>query len=168
MDRAVRWHGTSSRGAAAAFSRKLGAGRELVIADAAREDEALVRSLGPDHVVPRHASFASAVRELVPDGGDALADAAVQRDEVVDAVRDGAVVFDVRGWQGNRARGIEFVQVIAVLGVPVVRQARAAAARGGECDAEPEDRRSCCRLRGLWGRTSGWRPGGAVASIVRR
>jgi NADPH:quinone reductase-like Zn-dependent oxidoreductase len=83
-----------------------------VIADAAAADEALVRSLGPDHVVPRGASFASAVRELVPDGVDALADAAVQRDEVVDAVRDGGVFFDVRGWQGNGARGIEFVQVM--------------------------------------------------------
>ena len=83
-----------------------------VIAYAAPADEALVRSLGPDHVVPRGASFASVVRELVPDGVDALADAAVQRDEVVDAVRDGGVFFDVRGWQGNGARGIEFVQVM--------------------------------------------------------
>ncbi|MBT1681233.1 NADP-dependent oxidoreductase, partial [Curtobacterium aurantiacum] len=76
-----------------------------VIADAAPADEALVRSLGPDHVVPRGVSLASAVRELVPEGVDALADAAVQRDEVVDAVRDGGVFFDVRGWQGNGARG---------------------------------------------------------------
>ena len=89
MDRAVRWHGTSSRGEAAAFSRELGAGLELVSADAAPADEALGRSLGPDHVVPRGASFASAVRELVPNGVDALADAAVRRDEVVDVVRDG-------------------------------------------------------------------------------
>lgn len=83
-----------------------------VIADAAPADEALVRSLGPDHVVPRGASFAVSVRDLVPDGVDALADAAVQRDEVVDAVRDGGVFFDVRGWQGNGARGIEFVQIM--------------------------------------------------------
>ncbi|MCA5925002.1 NADP-dependent oxidoreductase, partial [Curtobacterium oceanosedimentum] len=62
-----------------------------VIADAAEKDEALVRSLGPDHIVRRGASFASAVRELVPGGVDALADAAVQRDQVVDAVRDGGV-----------------------------------------------------------------------------
>ncbi|WP_412875816.1 NADP-dependent oxidoreductase [Curtobacterium flaccumfaciens pv. flaccumfaciens] len=83
-----------------------------VIADAAEQDEALVRSLGPDHIVPRGDGFAAAVRELVPDGIDALADAAVQRDEVVDAVRDGGVFFDVRGWQGNGDRGIEFVQVM--------------------------------------------------------
>lgn len=83
-----------------------------VIADASEKDEALVRSLGPDHIVRRGASFASAVRELVPGGVDALADAAVQRDQVVDAVRDGGVFFDVRGWEGNGARGIEFVQVM--------------------------------------------------------
>ncbi|WP_146242571.1 hypothetical protein [Curtobacterium sp. MCPF17_047] len=83
-----------------------------MIADAAPADEALVRSLGSDHVVPRGASFASAVRELVPDGVDALADAAVQRDEVVDAVRDGRVFFDLRGCRSNEVRGIEFVQVM--------------------------------------------------------
>ncbi len=83
-----------------------------VIADAAEKDEALVRSLGPDHIVPRGDGFAAAVRELVPDGVDALADAAVQRSSVVDAVRDGGVFFDVRGWEGNGARGIEFVQVM--------------------------------------------------------
>ncbi|MCA5924855.1 alcohol dehydrogenase catalytic domain-containing protein, partial [Curtobacterium oceanosedimentum] len=62
-----------------------------VIADASPADEALVRSLGPDHIVRRGDGFAAAVRELVPDGVDALADAAVQRASVVDAVRDGGV-----------------------------------------------------------------------------
>lgn len=83
-----------------------------VIADAAPQDEALVRSLGPDHIVPRGEGFAAAVRALVPDGVDALADAAVQRDEVVDAVRDGGVFLDVRGWEGNGARGIRFEQIM--------------------------------------------------------
>ncbi|MCP1501531.1 hypothetical protein J2Y89_000275 [Curtobacterium herbarum] len=80
-----------------------------MIAEAAPADAALVRSLGSDHLVPRGASFASAVRELVPDGVDALADAAVRRDEVVDVVRDGRVLFDLRGCQSNGVRGIEFV-----------------------------------------------------------
>ncbi|MBA8989911.1 NADPH:quinone reductase-like Zn-dependent oxidoreductase [Curtobacterium pusillum] len=79
-----------------------------VIADAAPKDEPLVRSLGPDHVVPRGASFARDVRDLVPDGVDALADASVQQDEVVDAVSDGGAFFSVRGWKGNGARGIRF------------------------------------------------------------
>jgi NADPH2:quinone reductase len=82
-----------------------------VIADAAPADEALVRSLGPAHIVERGDGFAAAVRALVPDGVDALADAAVQRASVVDAVRDGGVFLDVRGWEGNGARGIRFEQI---------------------------------------------------------
>lgn len=83
-----------------------------VIADAAPADEALVRSLGPSHVVARGAGFAAAVRAIVPDGVDALADAALQRSAVVDAVRDGGTFFDVRGWEGDGSRGIEFVRVM--------------------------------------------------------
>ncbi|GAA3334595.1 NADP-dependent oxidoreductase [Curtobacterium albidum] len=83
-----------------------------VIADAAPKDEELVRSLGPDHVVPRGDGFAAAVREIVPGGADALADAAVQREEVVDAVRDGGVFADVRGWEGNGTRGIRFERIM--------------------------------------------------------
>jgi len=79
-----------------------------VIADAAPKDEALVRSLGPSHVVPRGDGFAAAVRGLVPDGVDALADASVQQASVVDAVRDGGAFFSVRGWAGNGARDIRF------------------------------------------------------------
>jgi len=82
-----------------------------VIADAAPADEALVRSLGPAHIVERGDGFAAAVRALVPDGVDALADAAVQRAPVVDAVRDGGVFLDVRGWEGDGARGIRFEQI---------------------------------------------------------
>ncbi|MEG8036904.1 NADP-dependent oxidoreductase [Sphingomonas sp. LR61] len=82
-----------------------------VIADVAPADEALVRSLGPAHIVPRGDGFAAAVREVVPDGVDALADAAVQRGVVVDAVRDGGVFLDVRGWSGDGSRGIRFEQV---------------------------------------------------------
>ncbi len=83
-----------------------------VIADAAPKDEDLVRSLGPDHMVRRGDGFAAAVRGIVPDGVDALADAAVQRDEVVDAVRDGGFFADVRGWEGNGARGIRFEPIM--------------------------------------------------------
>jgi NADPH:quinone reductase-like Zn-dependent oxidoreductase len=83
-----------------------------VIADAGPVDEALVRSLGPDHIVPRGEGFADAVRAIVPDGVNALADAAVQRDAVVGAVRDGGAFFDVRGWEGNGARGIRFDKIM--------------------------------------------------------
>jgi len=70
-----------------------------------------VHSLGADHVVPRGDGFAEAVRAIVPDGVDALADCAVQRDVVVPALRDGGVFIDVRGWKGNGAEGVRFTQV---------------------------------------------------------
>lgn len=57
-----------------------------VIGDAAPADDPLMRSLGPAHIVARGDGFAAAVRALVPGGADALADAAVQRSSVVDAV----------------------------------------------------------------------------------
>ncbi|PZE61246.1 NADP-dependent oxidoreductase [Curtobacterium sp. MCPF17_001] len=82
-----------------------------VIADTSEHDEALVHSLGADHVVPRGDGFADAVRAIVPEGADALADCAVQRDVVVPALRHGGVFLDVRGWQGNGTDGIRFEQV---------------------------------------------------------
>lgn len=82
-----------------------------VVADSSEQDEPLVRSLGPDHVVRRGDSFADAVRAIVPGGADALFDCAVQRDVVVPALRDGGVFVDVRGWEGNGAAGIRFERV---------------------------------------------------------
>jgi NADPH2:quinone reductase len=82
-----------------------------VIADTSEKDEALVHSLGADHVVARGDGFADAVRAIVPEGVDALADCAVQRDVVVPALRDGGVFIDVRGWKGNGAEGIRFEEV---------------------------------------------------------
>lgn len=86
-----------------------------VIADAAEKDEPLVRSLGPDHIVPRGDGFADAVKQIVPAGADAVADCAVQRDVVVPAVRDGGVFIDVRGWEGNGAQGVRFERVFVFL-----------------------------------------------------
>ena len=83
-----------------------------VIADTSEHDEALVHSLGADHVVPRGDGFADAVRAIVPEGADALADCAVQRDVVVPALCHGGVFLDVRGWKGNGTDGIRFEQVM--------------------------------------------------------
>ncbi len=82
-----------------------------VIADAAPKDEDLVRSLGPDHMCAG-ATGSQRPWGIVHGGVDALADAAVQRDEVVDAVRDGGFFADVRGWEGNGARGIRFERIM--------------------------------------------------------
>src|ERR1700719_1598057 len=51
-----------------------------VIADASGTDEALVRSLGADVVLPRGDGFAAAVRRVHPGGVDALADGALQHE----------------------------------------------------------------------------------------
>lgn len=83
-----------------------------VIADTSEQDEGLVHSLGADHVVPRGDGFADAVRAIVPEGADALADCAVQRNVVVPALRHGGVFLDVRGWQGNGTDSIRFEQVM--------------------------------------------------------
>lgn len=77
-----------------------------VIADATEEDAELVRSLGADHVLTRGAGFAQAVRDLVPDGVDGLADGSVQQDEVTGAIRDNGGMAVIRGWDGEAGRGI--------------------------------------------------------------
>jgi NADPH2:quinone reductase len=90
-----------------------------VIADAKPEDEELVRGFGADVVVPRSGSFPDAVREVVPDGVDAVYDTALLYREAFGAVRDGGQVVVVRGWDGNEVeeRGIRVhpVMVFRVL-----------------------------------------------------
>jgi len=78
-----------------------------VIADASAHDEALVRSLGADVVVPRGDDIAAQIRNVVPQGVDGLADGSFQSGLVVGAVRDGGGFASVRGWSGNE-RGIVF------------------------------------------------------------
>src|SRR5215204_2678766 len=72
-----------------------------VIADASPADEQLVRDLGADVVVPRGDDVAERMRAVAPDGVDALADGAVQKELAVGAVRDGGAFASVRGWAGN-------------------------------------------------------------------
>src|SRR4029077_17391049 len=56
-----------------------------VIADASEADEALVRDLGADEVIRRGPDIAA----RLPGRVDAVADGAVQNDELFDALRDG-------------------------------------------------------------------------------
>jgi NADPH2:quinone reductase len=79
-----------------------------VIADASPADEALVRDLGADFVVPRGDDIAAQVRSVSPDGVDGLADGAVQNELAVGALRDGGGFASVRGWGGSGERGIVF------------------------------------------------------------
>jgi NADPH:quinone reductase-like Zn-dependent oxidoreductase len=80
----------------------------VVVADASEADRALVAGLGADHIVARGPGFADAVRALFPHGVDALADGAVQNDEVFGAIRDGGAFTSVRGYTGEPQRGISF------------------------------------------------------------
>lgn len=85
----------------------------IVIADAKPEDEALVAGYGADHVVSRGEGFAAGVRELVPDGVDAVLDTALLRRAAVPAIRDGGAIAVVRGWNDGEdpERGIRLVTV---------------------------------------------------------
>lgn len=93
-----------------------------VVADAAPADEELVRRLGADIVVRRGDDVAARIREVVPEGVDALADGAVQNALVLPAVRDGGAVGAVRRFEGETERGITIHQV--VVGTYVTEQAK--------------------------------------------
>ncbi|MBG6215591.1 NADPH:quinone reductase-like Zn-dependent oxidoreductase [Arthrobacter sp. CAN_A6] len=77
-----------------------------VIADAADKDLELVKSFGVDYVVERGDDVAKRIRELFPDGVDALVDAAVLNEKAVAAVRDGGGFATVRRWMGEPGRNI--------------------------------------------------------------
>ena len=85
-----------------------------VIADAAPEDEDLVKGFGADVVVPRSPVFADAVLEAAPDGVDGLYDTALLGRAAFPAIRDGGQIVVVRGWDGDEveARGIRVHPVL--------------------------------------------------------
>ena len=82
-----------------------------VIADAAQKDRELVEGLGADHVLDRGDGLADRIREIFPDGVDAVLDTALLHDDVVPALRDGGVFMSVRGWKGEPTRDIRFEAV---------------------------------------------------------
>ena len=77
-----------------------------VIADASPADEQIVHDLGADVVVPRGDDVAARIREVVPDGVDAIADGSVQNELLLPAVKDGGGFAAVRGFSGETQRGI--------------------------------------------------------------
>lgn len=82
-----------------------------VIADAAEKDVALVEGFGADVVLPRGDDIAARIRELEPDGVDAVVDGAVMNELAIGAVKDGGGFATVRGFPGSEERGITFHQV---------------------------------------------------------
>lgn len=77
-----------------------------VIADASEADEQLVRELGADVVVRRGDDVAARIRDVAPDGVDAVADGAIQHGLVLAAVRDGGGIAAVRPFVGDTERDI--------------------------------------------------------------
>jgi NADPH:quinone reductase-like Zn-dependent oxidoreductase len=99
---------TGSAGAVGGYAIELGKREGLtVIADAAAADEALVRKLGADIVVPRGDATALAIREAFPDGVDAVIDAALLGPPILAAVRDEGKLLAVRPFAGESERGID-------------------------------------------------------------
>lgn len=100
---------TGAAGAVGGYGVQLGKAAGLrIIADAAPEDEELVKELGADVVVPRGPAFAEHVRWVTPDGADGLIDAALLNELAVAAVRDGGRIATLRGYTGESERGITF------------------------------------------------------------
>jgi len=98
---------TGAAGAVGGYAIELGKVAGLrVIADAALTDEGLVRELGADQVVARGDDVATRVRALVPDGVDAVLDAALLHAKVLPAIRDGGALAAVRAFEGEAERGI--------------------------------------------------------------
>jgi NADPH2:quinone reductase len=98
---------TGAAGALGGFSVQLAKADGLtVVADAAPNDEALVRGFGADEVVGRGDDVASRIRALVPAGVDGVVDGALLHERALPAVRDGGGLAVVRGWEGPSERAI--------------------------------------------------------------
>jgi NADPH:quinone reductase len=97
---------TGSAGIVGQYAIQLGRHEGLtVIGDAKPEDEELCQSFGAHRVVARGEAMATAVRELYPDGVDAVLDAALLGPAILPAVRDGGQLLAVRPYQGPTEDG---------------------------------------------------------------
>jgi NADPH:quinone reductase-like Zn-dependent oxidoreductase len=98
---------TGAAGAVGGYAVELGAAEGLrVIAVAAPTDEALVRRLGAERVVPRGEGAIRGLYEAASGGVDGLIDAAVLDAAALPAIRDGGKLATVRGFAGPSERGI--------------------------------------------------------------
>jgi NADPH:quinone reductase len=82
-----------------------------VIGDAAPKDEALVKQLGADVIVPRGEGSGEAIKEASGGGVDGLVDAALIGPPILAAIKDGGKLACVRPFGGEPERGIEVLQV---------------------------------------------------------
>lgn len=82
-----------------------------VYADAGDGDRELVESFGADVVLDRGEGLADQVREVAPDGVDAVVDTALLHEAILPAVRDGGQVASVRAFEGDTDRDIQVHQI---------------------------------------------------------
>ncbi|SCD80623.1 NADPH:quinone reductase [Streptomyces sp. BpilaLS-43] len=83
-----------------------------VFADAAPKDEALVRGLGADVVLPRGDDFPLRVRAEVPGGVDGAVDTALLERRLLPAVRDGGRIATLRRFEEEGERDVTFHPVV--------------------------------------------------------
>jgi len=103
---------TGAAGAVGGYAVELGVHEGLrVIAVASAKDEALLKEMGAESVVPRGDDAAQKIRAIVPDGVDGVVDAALLGMSILPAIRDGGGMAVVRGFQGETERDIAIHQV---------------------------------------------------------
>jgi NADPH:quinone reductase-like Zn-dependent oxidoreductase len=103
---------TGSAGAVGGYVIQLAVSEGLrVIGDAGPKDEALVKQLGADVIVPRGEGSAEAMREASGGGVDGLVDTALMGPKILPAIRDGGKLACVRPFGGDSERGIDVLQV---------------------------------------------------------
>jgi NADPH:quinone reductase-like Zn-dependent oxidoreductase len=103
---------TGAAGAVGGYAVELGVAEGLrVIGVASPSDEALLKKMGAEAVVPRGDGAVEGIRNLVPGGVDGIVDAAVIGRPILGAIKDGGGMAVVRGWEGDSERGITVHQV---------------------------------------------------------
>ncbi len=106
---------TGAAGAVGGYVMQLARAEGLrVIGDASPADSDLVKSLGADIVVERGPDLAAAIRRHVPDGVDAVVDAALIGPPVLAAIRDGGQLIAVRPFAGESERSITVTLVFVL------------------------------------------------------
>lgn len=98
---------TGAAGCLGGYAIQLGKADGLrVIADAAKADRELVRSLGADVVVDHGDDIAKNILAVAPAGVDGVIDAALLHERVVPAIADDGGLATLRGWNEAVPRGI--------------------------------------------------------------
>jgi NADPH:quinone reductase len=106
---------TGAAGAVGGYVMQLASAEGLrVIGDSSPADVDLVKSLGADVVVERGPDVAAAIRRQVPEGVDAVVDAALIGPPVLAAIKDGGQLIAVRPFAGESERSITITLVFVL------------------------------------------------------